>query len=78
MIDKITEIQKLKLHENEVLIAKLPVGNIPRSAWRRQADELGQVLRTMLLSNNIIVIADDIDFTVIKKEHVKHDHTEHF
>ena len=78
MLDQITEIQKLKLHEGEVLIAKMPLGDLPRGAWKRHADNLSQVLRTMLLSNNIIVLGEDISFTVIEKENTERDYTEHF
>lgn len=78
MLDDITEIQKLKLHENEVLIVKIPINNLPQSAWHRHARDVREVLSTMLLTNNILVINDDINFTVIEKENTERDYTEHF
>ena len=78
MLDQITEIQKLRLHENEVLIVKYPVGNLPHGAWKRNADSLKDVLQTYLLSRNVLVIGDDIHFTVIEKENTERDYTEHF
>jgi len=78
MLDQITEIQKLRLHEGELLIVKVPLNNLPQSAWHRQAADIKDVLSTMLLTNNILVLADDIDFTVIEKENTKRDYTEHF
>lgn len=78
MLDKTTEIQKLKLHENEVLIVKIPSNNLPQSAWHRHAQEVREALSTYLLSNNILVINDNINFTVIEKENTERDYTEHF
>ncbi len=78
MLDGVTEIQKLKLHEGEVLIVKIPVGNLPHSAWHRRAADVRGVLSTYLLTNNILVINDDINFTVIEKENTERDCTEHF
>jgi hypothetical protein len=78
MLDNITEIQKLKLHENEVLVVKVPLDDQPRQAWLRHANDLRTSLSTMLLSNNILVIDDHINFTVIEKENTERDYTEHF
>ena len=78
MLDQITEIQKLKLHEGECLIVKYPMGNLPHKLWQRSADDLRQALATCLLSNNVLVIGADIDFTVIEKENTERDYTEHF
>lgn len=78
MFDEITDFQKLRLHEGEVLIVKLPLGDRTSGAWHRYAKELRDVLGTMLLTNNILVLADDINFTVIEKENTDRDYTEHF
>lgn len=78
MLDNITEIQKLKLHENEVLIIKYPMGNLPHKIWERHAVEIKNTLSAYLLTNNILVIGDDINFTVIEKENTNRDYTEHF
>lgn len=78
MLDPITEIQKLKLHENEVLVVKLPMDEFPSLAWHRRAEEIKKVLSTFLLTNNILVVGDSINFTVIEKENNERDYTEHF
>ena len=78
MLDKITEIQKLKLHENEVLIVKIPVNNLPHSAWHRLAADIKGALSTYLLTNKILVINDEVNFTIIEKENAERDYTEHF
>lgn len=78
MLDKITEIQKLKLHEDEVLVVKIPVGNLLHSAWHRLAQDVKGALSTYLLTNKILVINDEIKFTVLEKENTERDYTEHF
>lgn len=78
MFDKITEIQKLKLHEGELLVVKIPTNNLPHKAWERHAKDLRDMLTTYLLTNNILILADDINFTVIEKENTNYDYTEHF
>lgn len=78
MISNITEIQKLKLHENEVLIVKIPVNNLPHSAWHRQAQDIKGALSAYLLTNKILVINDEVKFAVIEKDNTERDYTEHF
>lgn len=78
MLDQITEIQKLKLNEGEVLVVKMPLGDLSNSAWKRHADELRHALCTLLLSTNVVVLGEDINFTVIEKENTERDYTEHF
>ena len=78
MLDKITNIQTLRLNEGEVLVVKIPSGDLPMHAWSRQADAIRTTLCTLLLTNNVVIMQDDISFTVIKKENTKRDYTEHF
>lgn len=78
MLDQITEIQKLKLHENEVLIVKIPVNNLPHSVWHRRAADIKGALSTYLLTNKILVINDEVKFAVIEKDDIERDYTEHF
>ena len=71
MDTKVTELQKIKLSPGEVLVVKMTKGDLPEGMWQRRAIEIKDVLRTYFLSNNIIVVSEGVEFSVIKEENVK-------
>lgn len=71
---KVTEIQKIKLSPDEVLVVKMNRGGLPESAWQQRAIEIRDMLRTYFLSNKIIVVSETAEFSVIKEENVESDY----
>lgn len=65
-IDKITELQRIKLDEGEALIIKYQFDGMPASRREAATKHIFTVFSTMLLTTNILVVDSSTEFLTIK------------
>ena len=66
--DKITDIQKITMSANDVMVIRVDVENMSRAQAVSYMDQLKTAFQVMLLSNKIIVIPNRISISIIGQE----------
>ena len=66
--DKITDIQKITMSANDVMVIQVDVENMSRAQAVSYMDQLKTAFQVMLLSNKIIVIPNRISISIIGQE----------
>jgi hypothetical protein len=58
----------IRLEEGDVLVVSAPKSsNMSSHMWEKYSGDIREVLSLLFMSNRIIVVPNDIKFTVVKK-----------
>lgn len=66
----ISEMTKITLGEGDVLVVKLPRNNLPNNMWHKYAESIRDILVPLFLSNQIIIVENEVDFLVLGQKDV--------
>lgn len=68
LIDKITDMQKITIGPNDIMVIRVDIGNLPQSHAHAYMEKIKEGFELLLLTKKIIVIPSTISISVISQE----------
>lgn len=68
LIDKITDMQKVTMGPNDVMVIRVDIGNMPQSYAHSYMEGIKESFELLLLSKKIIVVPSTVSVGVIGQE----------
>ena len=68
LLDRITDIKKVAMNADDVMIIRADIGNLPQSVAHKHMQDIKEAFSLLFLSKNIIVIPSTFSIDIITRE----------
>lgn len=68
LLDRITDIKKVAMNANDVMVIRADIGNMPPSVAQMHMQDIKEAFSLLFLSKNIIVIPSTFSIDIITRE----------
>lgn len=68
LLDKITDMQKITMGPDDVMVIRVDIGNLPKSHAHAYMESIKQGFELLLLSKKIIIVPSTVSISVIGQE----------